>query len=98
MSNNELNPLMYCMHDELEGSSANNDFYIQAIKILIEVKADLNITDNNGNSPLGVACLNGQFGLIKILMENNADLSFYNMRRESILLLACKGTADTGII
>ena len=88
----ELNPLMYCIYQLSE--TVNKDFYLNAIKTLVEAKADLDITDNDGNSPLGVACSHGHIDLIKILAEANANISYINGHGESILLLACKGACD----
>jgi ankyrin repeat protein len=39
-----------------------------------ELKIDLNIKDNNGNTALHIACLNGHSEIVEIIIKNSSEL------------------------
>ncbi|KAI0967027.1 ankyrin repeat-containing domain protein [Xylaria arbuscula] len=60
--------------------------YEKAKKRLAERPEDLNSTDFAGNTPLQVACLNGQEDIVQLLIEAGCNLNSYNCDRETPLL------------
>jgi ankyrin repeat protein len=53
------------------------------------LKEQKNEKDFNGNTPLGVACLNGHIDVVKLLISHNADMKARNKEGSNILQLAC---------
>ncbi|ETO09291.1 ankyrin-repeat-containing protein [Reticulomyxa filosa] len=45
------------------------------VELLIAAKADLNIKNALGLTPLALACLNGDLSIVKILLHSNADVN-----------------------
>lgn len=41
----------------------------------IKEKADIDVKDENGRTPLHLACMNKHFEIAKILIENGADVN-----------------------
>jgi ankyrin repeat protein len=52
---------------------ASRDGHLDAVKLLIEVGADVNLADPNGVTPLLMALTNGQIDVAKFLLEHGAD-------------------------
>jgi ankyrin repeat protein len=52
---------------------ASRDGHLNAAKVLVEVGADVNVTDPNGMTPLLMALTNGQIDVAKFLLEHGAD-------------------------
>ena len=48
------------------------------------------VDDDDGNTPLLVACLNQYFQLVPILIKHGADPNFTNRHGETALILACR--------
>lgn len=48
------------------------------MKLLIENGAEINIKDNDGNTPLHYAAKRGFMGIIRLLVENGADINAKN--------------------
>ncbi|VDI68968.1 Hypothetical predicted protein [Mytilus galloprovincialis] len=59
--------------------------------LIVNVKCDVNKTDEEGNSPLHKASESGHTAVAKLLIENNADVSQCDNINKSPLLLACEG-------
>lgn len=69
------------------------------LKFLIEQNANLDIQDFNGNTPLLVACRDGNIELVKLFLENNANLNIENENEETAVLIACiKGYNDIAML
>lgn len=49
----------------------------------------INFCDDEKCSPLFVACQNGHGNIVKILLENGADINLCKTNGESPLLIAC---------
>ena len=54
---------------------AVNSRDIEAVKLLIKNKVDLNKADNDGRTALDWAACKGSTEIVKILVENGADLN-----------------------
>ncbi|XP_063411142.1 uncharacterized protein LOC134694078 [Mytilus trossulus] len=68
-----------------------NTGYFDIIEFLIvNVKCNVNKTDERGNSPLYKASERGHTAVAKLLLENNADVSKCNKSGKSPLYAACK--------
>lgn len=52
---------------------ASRDGHLDAVKLLVEVGADVNAVDPNGITPLLMALTNGQIDVAKFLLEHGAD-------------------------
>jgi len=48
---------------------------LKKIKNLIKKGADVNVKDEDGWTPLHLACYNGRFDVAKLLIENGADVN-----------------------
>ncbi len=63
-------------------------------KILIEAGADINIGDNENNTPLHIASWFGSFETVKLLIDNGADLRVKTQKGNYPLALAVNGNHD----
>jgi ankyrin repeat protein len=87
MDSGGLTPLVFAVR---EGSA-------ECVKILVEAKADVNMTSGDGSSPLLVAVLNGRYDLARYLIDNGASVSLANQKGWTPLYLAVKHrTIETG--
>jgi ankyrin repeat protein len=67
-----------------------------ALKYLLDHKADPNITCDNGTSPAGIAAAAGNFACLQYLIDANADVNKENSNDQSPLQLAiAAGKPDT---
>jgi ankyrin repeat protein len=48
---------------------------LEVVRLLIEKSVDVNKADNNGDTPLYWAALRGHLEVVKLLIENNANIS-----------------------
>lgn len=64
------------------------DISPEAINILIENGADVNIVDKDGDSALSVAIENGNFDIALILLDNNADPNLSNKKADELAYIA----------
>lgn len=62
--------------------------YLIATELLISNKADINLLDYNGNTPLIIAVLVNQESIIKLLLNLKADLSIKNKNNKTALDIA----------
>ena len=64
------------------------DINTEALKILIDRGANINIKEDNGNTPLWLAVMhndeNDQTGIIKLLLDNGADPQIKNNHGNSL--------------
>ena len=47
--------------------------HVEIVKLLIKLKADVNIADHEGQTPLHYACACGHAGIAKLLLDNKAN-------------------------
>jgi ankyrin repeat protein len=59
----KMTPLLY----------AARDGNVEMLRLLLELKADIKLTDANGTSPLVFALVNGHVSTARFLLENGAD-------------------------
>ena len=59
---------------------------------LIEKGADMNASNNRGNTPLHVACMNGRTEVVKSLVGKGADMNASNNKGDTPLHVACRKT------
>ncbi|XP_063412659.1 ankyrin-1-like [Mytilus trossulus] len=59
--------------------------------LIVNTICNVNMTDGLGNSPLYKASKRGHFVVVKILLDNSADVTQCNNDGESPLYVACKG-------
>lgn len=65
--------------------SAAYDCRLEAIDILLEFGANINITDNHGKTPLLYAVSTGNCDLVQYLLEKGADVKMQDNRKVSAL-------------
>ena len=69
--------LMWAVHD------------LAKMKLLIQHGADVNAKAKSGNTPLLIACVgNGKYEAVKLLLDNGANVSAVNNRKENALMRA----------
>ena len=59
---------------------------ISVLKYLIEHGASVNATEENGNSPIIVACNNKHFEIAQILVHAGADVNFTNNEKSALYI------------
>ncbi len=64
---------------------------IKFIKELLDYDADVNLSNNLGNTPLMYAALAGNEKALRLLIENGADIHARNKNGNTALLLAAAG-------
>ena len=68
---------------------------IAVLQELIFQKADLNVRDEKGYTPLIIACYNNQYAAAELLLRNGADVNAGDMGGNTALMgAAFKGHAD----
>lgn len=60
------------------------------IKLLIQNQLDISKPDENGSSPLHLACENDLVSICKLLISNKADINMQDSEQRSPLHLACQ--------
>lgn len=58
------------------------------VQTLIEHGANINATNNDGESALLLAAAKGSENMVKLLIENGADVNIINKKNESVLIVA----------
>ncbi|XP_052064699.1 uncharacterized protein LOC127704622 [Mytilus californianus] len=71
-------------------SSRDNEDHKSVISLLIQNKLDISKPDNNGVSPLHLACQNVSFSLIEFLISNKANVNMRDYHNRSPLHFACE--------
>lgn len=72
---------------------------MEAVKLLIDSKADVNQTTGDGSTPLLIAVLNGQYDIARYLIDQGADVKLANQKGWTPLYLAIKHrTNETGTV
>ena len=67
------------------------------LKLLIKNRADLNLPDSYGNTPLHFASSEGRVKMVSLLIHNHADITARNVRGQTPLFFAQKhGYAKIG--
>lgn len=61
---------------------------LEAVKLLISLKADILSRDKNGNSILMAATFNGHVEVVLFLLENGADPEAANFRKQTAMVFA----------
>ncbi|XP_064647015.1 serine/threonine-protein phosphatase 6 regulatory ankyrin repeat subunit B-like, partial [Lineus longissimus] len=64
---------------------------IDVVRLLIENKADVHATDNEGRSPLSYAAQGGNIDVVRLLIENKADVHATDNEGRSPLSYAAEG-------
>lgn len=86
---------------------ATKSGHLSMVKLLLDARAEINVQDENGNSPLHYAASYGKKDVVTYLLQNNADPALVNVKEQlpidysdikgfngiTELLLAHKGTA-----
>lgn len=68
---------------------------IKCVKLLIKLKANVNLQDNHGWSALHMASINLSTEIIKLLIKCEADINLQNNSRNTALTLMCDVHATT---
>ena len=53
---------------------------MEALKVLVELKADLNPMNNRKTTPLHLACRKGHLEIVRLLVESKADATIRNKK------------------
>ena len=61
------------------------------LTLLIDKKCDVNISDHNSQTPLHIACYNGNVALVQILLRNKCVVDQCDNLNKTPLFLACEG-------
>ncbi|HOT76145.1 MAG TPA: ankyrin repeat domain-containing protein, partial [Candidatus Wallbacteria bacterium] len=78
-----LNALMYiAKHDK-------DEKIYEAVDLLVRAGANINDTDNNGDTPLIVAAREGKLFAVKAFLKNGADVNIKNLKGGSALTESC---------
>lgn len=68
---------------------------LSKVRYLVEQKADINITNKSGSTPLLVASSKGHRDIVKFLLENRAGVNITNRHNDTPLMLgAASGDVD----
>lgn len=70
----------------------------EIVKLLLDAKADTDVTDVSGNTPLWLAVEARDSESVKLLIDAGADVHVKNRRGESLLQLAKRTNADDQIV
>lgn len=71
---------------------ASDRGHISVVEYLLELKAQVNATDNEGQTPLHYACSCGHIDIVKLLVQHSADVSFKDV--EGYTPLQCADSDD----
>lgn len=71
--------------------AAINDHKEIASNLILKGKAKINCTDDGGMTPLHLAAIEGYFEMVKILVQNGADIKLKNKNGDTPLHLAMGG-------
>ncbi len=74
-----LNALMYIAKRD------NDEKIYEAVDLLVRAGANINDTDNNGDTPLILAAREGKLTAVKAFLKNGADVNIKNLKGESAL-------------
>jgi ankyrin repeat protein len=83
-SNNDLDSDSNNDLDSDSNSKLNNDL-VEIVKLLLEYGAEVNVRNENGETPLHSASTNGQFEITNLLLKNEADVNARNENGETPL-------------
>ena len=65
------------------------DEYDKVVDVLIKAKADVNIPDDDGNTPLHLAVIHNHVKVVSYLIQYNANVAYQNRDGTTSLHLAC---------
>ena len=68
--------------------SASRKGNLEDVKLAIRMGANVNKTDEKGNTPLHIASFKGYYDIVKFLVENGADINKKNEKGDTPLSLA----------
>jgi hypothetical protein len=74
-----------------DGGTALNlasSFHTDVVQCLLVLGADVNIPDNNGNTPLWTACYFGSLDIVKLLLANGANPDGHEKSGDTPLMIA----------
>jgi len=65
-------------------NAGNKEFtrYLSVAKLLVETKCDVNIQNEDGNTPLHDAYLQGSKDIVNLLIDNGADVNIVNLKNQ----------------
>ena len=72
--------------NDLIQASVNGD--IEKVKKILEDGADINATDEDGNTALSMAVINAQYDVVELLLDNGADINTKNVDGDTPLIHA----------
>ena len=79
-----------CNSHHLQLHAACLDGNTDAVQALLGNSADVNMKDDDGDTPLLIACRNGHMGVVKALLNNEADVNMKDDDRDTPLLIASR--------
>ncbi|XP_061185019.1 uncharacterized protein LOC133193035 [Saccostrea echinata] len=82
----DVNLMNSANESPLYSATENGQLHLEIVRELIKRGADVNLCDDNGASPLFLASKSGHLDIVKILLQNDADINV----GASCLSSACK--------
>lgn len=70
---------------------------LEAVKLLLEKKADVKVKDRNGETALDLVMKNGRLEMISLFLKNGVDVNEKNSKGETMLYKACRSRDWDGV-
>lgn len=80
----------YKNSDSIFMMAINNDAFFKDLELLIKYGANINYQNNDGYSPLHIACMDNYSDIVELLLNNNANINQQSNDGDTALIIASK--------